>query len=89
MDEPKEFEQDYDYDDFPDDEEPCDHEHADFDILIGRESCSCGWSRYLTTEEYQRRSELEAQAQAEWDAFCREQDNPRNALNTGDGDETK
>jgi len=60
-----------DIDDYCDDE-PCDHEHADFDPLIGRESCSCGWSRWLTGEEYSRRLNLEAQAQAEWDEFCKQ-----------------
>ena len=29
----------------------CDHDDADFDILDGRLTCSCGYSRYLTTEE--------------------------------------
>lgn len=46
-------------DDF--DEDTCDHEDVDFDVLTGHESCSCGWSRWLTSEEYQRRAKVESE----------------------------
>ncbi len=37
-----------------DDTNDCDHENADVDLLVGRLTCSCGYTKWLTTEELQR-----------------------------------
>ena len=44
------------------DDEPCDHEDRDVDILTGRASCwQCGESWWLTDEQLRRELELNAQ----------------------------
>lgn len=48
-----------DHDSYPDDE--CEHLDADFDVLTGREECSCGWARWLTTEECLIRAKEESE----------------------------
>lgn len=50
-------------------DELCDHEDAELDILTGCETCGCGWSRWLSSEEYKSRVEFEAKA---YDEFCSE-----------------
>lgn len=61
--------------DFTDDEnyEPCDHESADIDMLTGRMSCHCGFSKWLTSEEFQTELKLQAMAQEEWDRLCEQE----------------
>lgn len=56
-------------DDEDDDPDPCDHEDAEIDILTGLETCHCGWSRYLTSEELKKRAEIEAEA---YELYCQE-----------------
>lgn len=58
-------------DDFPDDyyedDDPCDHDDRDVDILTGRANCwQCGEAWWLTDAELKR--ELERQAQM-WVCF--------------------
>ena len=46
---------DWDTGNAPDDapEDACDHDQADIDILIGRGSCHCGHTWWLSSEEIQ------------------------------------
>ena len=52
-----------DYDEnFYDAHEPddCDHTAAEIDCLIGRMTCHCGYSKWLTTEELRRELTFQA-----------------------------
>ena len=66
-----EEDEDYHYNYYEYDSEPCEHEYSELDILTGRESCSCGWSRWLSSEEYAARVKFEAEA---YDEFYRQAD---------------
>lgn len=59
-------------DDFFDgcDDDPCDHEHADIDLLTGIMSCSCGYSKWLTSEELEEECRLQAIAYEEYHRLC-------------------
>ena len=51
----------------------CDCEEEELDILTGRAVCwRCGASRFVTSDEFQMRMKLEAEAQAAWDQHCAE-----------------
>lgn len=63
---------DQDDDDFYD--EQCDHENADIDMLRGRISCHCGYSKWMTSEEFKEELRLQAKANEEWDALCRQEE---------------
>lgn len=58
---------------YEDDEDPsgdeCDHDDADFDILDGRLTCTCGYSRHLSTEEI----DAEIRRMSEYDRMMRRQ----------------
>jgi hypothetical protein len=56
----------------PDDPPECDHDDADFDILDGRMTCHCGYSRYLTGEEI----DAELHRMSEYDRLMRRQTSP-------------
>ena len=59
---------DADYDSEPDE---CEHEHAEYDVIEGWMSCSCGYHRWLSGDEIRR----EAQFQAElMEAYSEEYD---------------
>jgi hypothetical protein len=47
----------------------CEHENATFDILTGELSCSCGYRRYLLSDEFKREAQREAEMM---DAYYRE-----------------
>lgn len=57
----------FEYDLDRDDEDPCDHDDYDVDIVTGRASCSrCCESWYVSDDEVRRQVELEA-AYHEWE----------------------
>ncbi len=66
-----------------DDDEPCDHDDEDVDILTGRAHCyRCGEARWLTDKELRREIEIQAQM---W--MCFEEPVPTPEKDSGDGRE--
>lgn len=56
-----------------DDEDPCDHEEYEADIMTGRATCTmCGYAWWQTTEE----SAAESRRQAEYGEWAGDQERP-------------
>lgn len=55
------------------DEDDCDHLDADEDVLTGILTCSCGYRKWLTSDEVKARQDARLRAEAAWERYITEQ----------------
>lgn len=52
----------------------CDHEEADIDIFTGRLSCTCGYSKWLSSDELEEEITMQARLYEEYHALCEKEE---------------